>query len=188
MAAPIPSTEPAAAVSGDTISWLKSVPDYLPTDGWALTYALRYEAGGGSLNLTGAASGNDYSLTISAASSNLMKAGMWLWDAYVTLSGVRHTIGSGSLDLKPNLAKIDSSPDLRSSAKRAFDNAMAAWESVKLGQTVMLNGRTYTQHNLDALTRYVDRCRADYAAERTAEQIALTGVNPRRIGVRFTRV
>lgn len=187
MAEPVPSVEPSSFVAGDTVAWTKSLSDYLPSD-WTLSYSFRAEDGGALLNVTGAASGNDHALTISAASTSTLRPGTWLWHSYVTAGAVRYTVGSGSLSITPNFQNINYTTDLRSSAKKAYDNALAAWENVRLGQTVTLNGRTYTQHNLDSLTRYVDRCRLDYASELRAQEMAKTGIDTRRIGVRFSRV
>jgi hypothetical protein len=188
MSASIPSTEPISAVAGDTISWTKSIPDYPASDGWTLSYSLRLQLGAGALNITATPSGDNFSATITAAQSAVLTAGLWIWSAYVTLGGERHHIGKGQLTLSPNLAAIDYSIDLRSSAKKALDNALAMWEAVKLGQTVMLNGRTYTQHNLKDLILFVNQCKADYAQEVQKEKFETTGVNTRRIGVRLTRV
>lgn len=188
MSAPILDTEPTRAVAGDTLAWTRDFPDYPASAGWTLTYAFRIQLGSGKLDLTASTSGDSFSATITAAQSALLKPGLWGWAAYVTLTTQRYQVGSGTLTVTPNLAAIDFDTDLRSSAKRAYDNALAAWEGVKLGQTVMLNGRTYTQHNLKDLILFVDRCKADYAAELQAEQLAATGINPRKIGVRFTRV
>lgn len=187
MAAPVPSAEPSSFVAGDTVVWTKSLSDYLPSD-WTLSYSFRAEDGGDLLNVTGAASGNDHSLTIPAASTNTLRPGTWLWHSYVTAGAVRCTVGNGTLSITPNFQNINYTTDLRSSAKKAYDNALAAWENVRLGQTVTLNGRTYTQHNLDSLIRYVDRCRSDYQNELQAQEFKKTGVDPRRIGVRFSRV
>lgn len=187
MSAPIPSAEPQSAVAGDTIAWTKSLPEF-PAPTWTLSYAFRLQQGAGVVNLTASASGSDFAATITAAQSAVMTAGVWVWSGYVTQGSERHHIGTGTLTISPNLAAIDYNIDLRSSAKKAYDNALAAWEGVKLGQTVILNGRTYTQHNLSELIKFVDRCKADYAREVQAETIARTGINPRRIGVRVTRV
>ncbi len=188
MSAAIPSTEPTSAVAGDTISWTKSLSDYPASAGWALTYAFRLQQGAGALNKTATPSGSDFSTTITAAESALMTAGIWLWSSYVTKTTERYHVGKGTLIVSPNLAAIDYSIDLRSSAKKALDNALAMWEAVKLGQTVMLNGRTYTQHNLKDLIAFVNQCKADYAHEVQAEKFETTGINTRRIGVRLTRV
>jgi hypothetical protein len=188
MAAPIPSTPPIEAVAGDTIAWTSSLSDYPATAGWVLTHAFRFQNGAGRLDITATTSGADFLSTITATQSAVLTPGVWVRASYVTLTTERYQIDSGPLTVSPNLATIDYSTDLRSSAKVAYDNALKAWQGVTLGQTVMLNGRTYTQHNLKDLILYVDRCKADYQAEVQAEQLARTGINPRKIGVRLTRV
>lgn len=188
MSAPIPSSEPIRAVSGDTIAWTKSLADYSADDGWALTYNFRPENSVGALNVTASAVGADFAATITAAQSAGMLAGIWHWHAYVTKTTERYQVDSGTLHLSPNLATITNAVDLRSSAKKAYDNALAAWEAVKLGQSVTLNGRTYTQHNLKDLILFVNLCKSDYAKELQAEQFETLGINTRRIGVRLTRV
>jgi hypothetical protein len=188
MSAPILDVEPTTAVCGDTIAWNKSLSDYPATAGWALTYAFRLQNGAGVQNVIASTVGADFSATITAAQSAVMTPGVWVWSAYVTKTTERYHVGHGTLTLSPNLAAIDYAIDLRSTAKKAYDNALALWESVRLGQTVILNGRTYTQQNMKDLILYVNQCKADYAAELIADQLAKTGINPRRIGVRLTRV
>lgn len=187
MAAPIPAVEPSIIIAGDTIPWTKSVPNYPASEGWALTYAFRLENGAGSENVASTPVGNDFAVTMAKTVTAKMKAGVWRWAAYVTKASERFQVGMGATTVTPNLEALDSNADLRSSAKRAYDNALVAWESVKLGQTVTLRGRTYTQHNLKDLIVYVDRCKADYESELDAQKMAETGVNPRHIGVRFAR-
>lgn len=188
MAASTPSIEPDSFVSGDTVAWTKSFADYLPTDGWVLSYAFRYEDGSALLNVTGTTSGADFALTIPAASSNVMKAGRWIWNAYATLGSTRYTVGGGAVTVTPNLANVNYTNDLRSSAKKAYDHALAAWETFSVSKTVSLNGRLYTARDASDLILYVDRCRADYQRELDALKMAQTGINPRHIGVRFNRV
>lgn len=191
MAAAVPSSEPTTIIAGDTIPWTKSLPDYLASDGWILSYAFRLENGAGVqdvIAVTLPGSTTDFSASITATQSAAMKPGTWVFAAYVTKGSERYRIAAGTVVVLPNLAKVDSSTDLRSPAKRAFDNAQAAWEAVKLGQTVTLNGRTYSQHNLTSLITYVDRCRSDYNLEVAAQQQEATGQNPRHIGVRLSRV
>jgi hypothetical protein len=188
MSAAIPSSEPTSIMAGDTIPWTKSLSDYPASAGWALSYAFRLQQGAGVLNVTASASGDNFAATITAAQSALMTAGIWIWSSYVTKTTERYHISSGTLTVSPNLAAIDYAIDLRSSAKKALDNALAMWEAVKLGQTVMLNGRTYTQHNLKDLILFVNQCKSDYAKEVQAEKFETTGINTRRIGVRLTRV
>lgn len=186
MAPRVPTVEPLAFTAGDHIAWTKDLRDFQPDDGWTLTYAFRGETGDGHLNITAANVANVHSLTIPGASSNLMHPGLWVWDSYATKAGERYRVSRGTVKVEPNLAAIDFSTDLRSPAKKAYDNALAAWESVKAGQSVSLNGRTYTQHNLKELIAYVDRCKSEYALELQYQDVA-TGGDPRHIFVRLKR-
>lgn len=182
--APVPSVEPTSFPAGDTIQWTKSLNDYSPADGWVLTYAFRGEKGDGHHDVTCTADGQQFAAVISATESNLMTPGTWHWAAFVTnVAGERHQIGRGTTEVTPNLAVTNFSTDLRTPAKRAYDNALECWEKVKLGQTVMLNGRQYTQHNISQLILYVDKCKNEYALEKAA----LDGENPRHILGSFNR-
>jgi hypothetical protein len=187
MAVAVPSIEPTVIIAGDTIPWTKSLSDFPSTD-WVLTYAFRLQKGSGKVDVTGTPQPDaSFSMVIEATVTAKMVPGDWVWASYVTKATERYQIGTGVLMVQPNLATINEQTDLRSPAKRALDNALVAWESVKLGQTVMLNGRTYTQHNLTSLIVYVDRCRADYQSELDKQKLEQTGINPRHIGVRFGR-
>lgn len=184
MAASIPSTEPTVIHAGDTIPWTKTVPDYPSTDGWTLSYSLRLQNGSGSVDATATPSGQDYTVTIPAATTAPMTPGTWVWAAYVTKALERYLVGSGTLLVLQNIAKIDAQVDLRSPARKAYDNALAAWATFATAKMVVLNGRTYTARDAADLIVYVDRCKADYALEVGSAN----GVeNPRRIGVRFVR-
>lgn len=165
--------------AGDSVRWNKSLTDYSPDDGWTLTYAFRGEKGDGRLDVTATNDNGTHAIYITPAESNLMRPGLWVWAAYVTDGVDRYKIGQGTTRVEPNLAVTNFQTDLRTDAKKAYDNALDAWQKVSLGQTVSLNGRTYTQHNLDALTRWVDTCRTAYALEQGEKDHP--GVNPRRI-------
>jgi len=169
---------------------MKHISDYPASEGWALSYSFKPQSNFSlaSLTVPGVPDGDGFLVTIPAASANQLQPGSWAYAGYVSLAGERYQIASGVLEVTPNLASVQPGTDLRSPAKRALDGALVAWESVKLGQTVTLNGRTYTQHNLTDLIKYVNQCKADYARELEQEHFAKTGINPRRIGVRFARV
>lgn len=189
MAAPVPDTEPTTAVAGDTIVWTRAFSDFPASQSWVLTYAFRLQNGNAQLNITASTVNvTDFLATITAAISAPLTPGVWTWAAYVTKTTERYQVDTGTLILAPNLAIIASTYDFRSPARVAYDNAVRAWQAVTLGQTVQLNGRTFTTHDLSELIRYVDRCKADYMAEIQAEQLQSTGINPRKIGVRLTRV
>jgi len=185
MAPQVPSVEPTVITAGDTVRWTKSLNDYSPDDGWVLSYAFRGEKGDGKHDLTAGSLDGLFTITLLPSATSLMRPGLWIWNAFATLGTDRYKVGQGTLRVEPNLALTNFKTDLRTPAKRAYDNALEAWEKVKLGQTVSLNGRVYTQHNLDALMRFVDRCKSDYAAEQNAAENP--NGDPRKVYVSFNR-
>ena len=187
MAPQVPAYEPLEFSAGDTIQWTREFPEHKSADGWVLTYAFRGEKGDGKLDLTAVPEQAGYLTTITAAQSGLMRPGVWKWEAYVTNAGVRNRVGKGSTTVTPNLAVTDFSQDLRTTAKKNYDNAMEALANFRLGKTVSLNGRVYTQHDVDDLIKYVDYCTNQWKLEEAAN---VTGPDhpagdPRKIYVRL---
>ncbi len=184
MAPSVPSSEPITFVAGDTVRWTKSLGEYSPDDGYVLSYAFRGEKGDGRLDLTAVNDNGTHSITITPTQSNLMRPGIWVWAAYATLGLDRYKVGSGTTRVEPNLAVTNFATDLRTPAKRAYDNALDAWETFAKAKSVTLNGRTYTAQDASELIKYVDRCKSDYALEQQYKDIE-TGGDPRKVYVRL---
>ena len=187
----VPVGEPLQFPAGDTVQWLYETSEFAPSDGWTLIYAFREEKGGGKFDVTCQQYGSGYLATISMQQSAAIRPGQYIWEARMTLGTERYTIRRGFTKVTPNLSALNFSADIRSDAKKAFDNAMEAWNAVKLGKTVSLNGRVYTQQNIADLIMYVDRCKSDWDMEKDALETAIDGDiggDPRKIYVRFGRV
>ena len=73
MAAPTPTTEPATLIAGDTARWIKSLPEYLASAGWALTYTLINATN--KITFSAAASGDDHLVNVAAATTGSWAAG-----------------------------------------------------------------------------------------------------------------
>lgn len=105
MPPPLVTTEPDVLTAGDTWSWDKHVNDYSAADGWQLSYSLQ---GTERTNLNWATevlahpNGVDFRITVPATSTVSLTPGTLLWQSYVTKGTERHTVGSGSITLKPN--------------------------------------------------------------------------------------
>ena len=179
MAPQVPSIEPISFSAGDTVKWTKHLPDFTPDDGWVLTYAFRGEKGDGRLDVTASNVNGLHSVSIAAADTNLLRPGLYNWAAYVSQAGDRYKVGQGTTTVEPNLAVTNFSYDLRTPTKVRYDMALEMERKVSLGQTVMLNGRQYTQHNLKDLLIWIDRAKSDYALEVQANENP--GVDPRKV-------
>ena len=117
MSAPIPSIEPETFASGDTVKWTKSLGDY-PATTWTLLYSFR---GPQAWSVTASASGTDYSVTISAATTANLQPGDYDWVGSVTSGSEKWTACSGKLTITQNLASVTGEYDNRSDKKKLFD-------------------------------------------------------------------
>src|SRR5437762_234647 len=109
MSAAIPSTEPQTIVAGDTLSFTKSVPNYLPGDGWTLNYALQGKTLAGSYSaspITFASTtntGSTYSISVAKTTTSSYAPGDYRWTSYVTGgTSERYSVGSGDVTVLPD--------------------------------------------------------------------------------------
>lgn len=103
MAAAIPSTEPTRLTAGDTWEWTKSLADYLPADGWALSYVV---TGPSTIRFNASESGTGYVVTVAAATTKTLPAGSYRWASYVTSGSTRKQVGEGLLEVVANFETI----------------------------------------------------------------------------------
>ena len=129
MAIPVLSLEPTEVFAGDTIKWRKSLSNY-PASTWQLSYDIR---GSANYDLAWAAEvtadGNDFLITVPAATSAAWTAGdYWLY-GFVTDGTDRANVYSGRLKIKPNQGTATSVYDGRTHARKT----LAAIEAVLEG-------------------------------------------------------
>jgi len=186
MAADIPSREPQTLTAGDTVQWTRSISDYLPADGWVLSYSFR-KSGATVINITAGASGADHYVNVSAATSAAWGAGVWDVQGYVTLGAARHQVFASLITILPNLAVLTSGFDPRSYAKQVLD----AIEVVQLAEAsktlVSWSGLELSIAKMPLLDRerLRDRYRVEYQGEQTAARLAAGLGTRRNIRVRF---
>ena len=99
------------------------------------------------------------------------------------------TVASGTIDILPNLATATTF-DFRSHARTMLDAIEAAFEG-KASSTQLsysINGRTVEHLTPEQLITWRSFYKMEVTKEAQAEKFARTGINPRRIGVRFHRV
>jgi len=120
----IPATEPTAHRAGDTLAWRRTVADYPATDGWALAYTL-VSIAAVKITIAATASGADYLVSVPAATTSAWPAGPRTWVARVTKGADVHTVGTGTLNVLPDLTAA-TTYDGRSHARKMLDAIDAA--------------------------------------------------------------
>lgn len=181
----IPTKEPASVVAGDTIQWKRSLPDFLASAGWALNYRLINAAG--RIDITSTADGDDHSISVAAADSQGYAPGSYTWTAYVTKDQDRHTIGSGTMVVKPDLAAQTSGYDTRSHAVKTLEAIEAVIEgrATQSHLSYSIMGREMRFIEVSDLLVFRDKYRREVEREKAAERVA-NGKRPRnRIHVRL---
>lgn len=119
-----PTTEPASLQAGDTIRWQRLLPDYPASAGWVLSYRLINAQA--RIDIVAAADGDAHLVTIGAATSAAYEAGEYTTVAQVTRGTDRHTVGQGTIVIKPDWAAAATGADARTPAQRALADLRAA--------------------------------------------------------------
>jgi len=181
-----PKKEPTTCTAGDTIKWAKSLPDYLPADGWTLSYDLVISS---ALESVTATDNGDAShlITITAAISAAYAPGIYHWQAYATKAAERYQVGAGTLEVKPNFAAQASGYDARSHVKQVLDalEATITGKASKDQSAYTINGRSLTRLTPAELITWRSKYRREYAAEQQSERIANGLSSGQNIRVRF---
>lgn len=129
MPAEIPTNEPSTLRAGDTWKWTRSLADW-PATSWTLKYRAKNAAGG--FEITASASGDDFAVTVAAATTAAYAAGDYSWIAWVEGgSSEKYTVDSGTWtvqsEYRSGLASV--ALDDRSHARKVLDAIEAFIES-----------------------------------------------------------
>lgn len=184
----IPTAEPSFVTAGDTVTWSRSLQDYPASAGWVLKYRLINASG--KIDITASASGDDHLVVVAPATTALWVAGDYTWQAYVEKSSNRYTVGSGSIEVRTNLAAEAAGYDTRSTAKQILDQLEAAYSDYctngqGLVQQYAIGGRQMQFRDATDFISAIEYWRAKVQSETALEQISLGLGNPRRLYVRF---
>lgn len=170
---------------GDTLQYSVTVPEYPASVGYVLKYRFAPIAAGTAFTVTASASGDDYAVNVSAATTAAWTAGDYTWSSWVELGAARYTVGQGYVTLLPNPATATAGTDNRSTARKI----LAAIESLLLGFTDVaeytigdVSIKRMSREQLLAARRDL---KAEVAGEEAAERIANGQAVPNKLRVRF---
>lgn len=176
---------PAQFMAGDTVTWTDSSFDGKGSADYALTYTL---VGASKLVVTGVASGDGWDVTITSTQSAALTAGEYSWQAALTATGVKYTVGTGSLIVQKNISAQDAGFDGRTQAQIDLDAVKAAIRARISGDAVTeytIGNRSLKKEQLSALIALRTQLEADVAREKQAKRLS-DGMG-RAVFVRFGR-
>jgi hypothetical protein len=172
VSATIPSIEPEQFAAGDTVQWYRSVSDYPPDDGWALTYA--FVGAQGLFTATGVDNGDGrYLVTLDAATTATILAASYGWSGAVTQGLERHTIGAGTTVVLPDLLATGAPFDTRTRARKILDAITATIEGTATTDqaSYSVGDVSISRMPIPDLLVMRDRFTAEVAREEHAERL-----------------
>jgi hypothetical protein len=171
--------------AGDTVKWDVSVPDYPASEGWALSYELKSKNAHIS-SISASASGEDYTVTISAATSAAYSAGEYRYAAYVTKGSERFTVDSGKIEVLKDFQDSGNFDD-RSHAQIVLDAIEAVLESraTKGQESYTIAGRSLARTPIPDLLLLRDRYKTEVTQADRADRISRGLGSSARIRTRF---
>lgn len=177
-------SEPSSIYAGDTITWTKSLSAY-PAPTWTLKYSLVRD--GGAYDITAAADGSDFLVTVPASTSADWLPADYTWTAYVTDSTQRFTVETGTIKVLANPAS--GGYDARTTAKVMLDNIEAYLIDPNnlAAASYSIGGRSLSRWSRGELLTERDRLMNEVRSQQAAQRIARGLGNPRRLYVRFDR-
>ncbi len=147
---------PAQLQVGDTWNWTESLADYPASAGWALSFSL-YRYGQQVVKIDATASGDDYSVSVPAATTAGKAAGDWQWTAYVTKGTDRFTVETGTVALKPDIAAATEATDLRTENEKILEALVATQQrrANKEQESMQIGGRSIRYMAADELEKMI---------------------------------
>lgn len=183
------ATIPTEFRAGDYIAWVETEA---PAGTTAIRVYLRTNAASGAV-IDASASGTDWALEISAATTATLTAGDYLAQFVATVATRPISYRETKFKVLPSLAYTGSPTaiDTRSAARIRLDQVEAAINALTTGAQeyqigIGSGGRMVRRANLKDLIEWRNQLKAEVRAEERAEMIANNQGDPDALYVRFT--
>ena len=190
MAHDIPEIEPEVLTAGDLATWKISADDYLPVDGWVLTYTLINSAG--KISITGSDNGDGYHLvSVAAATTAAYTAGDYRWQAYVTKAATseRYTLRRGEMEIRADFAGESGGYDGRGDWQKIVEQMEAALVTLTTSNatvaTLSFNGRSVTYRSAEELIKALSYARTRARQDEQLDKLRDGLPAGNRIQIRF---
>ena len=98
-------TVPATITAGDSLAWSVTLSDYPASAGWTLNYGAACTSPQASaITFAAEANGDSYAVALDPDTTAEWLPGRYVWSAYITGNGQRHTVARGLFEVLPDPA------------------------------------------------------------------------------------
>lgn len=179
-------TLPARHTAGDTLKFTESNANYLPADGWVLSYVLVSALQKITLTATDNGDGG-HLINESAGDTASWVADIYRHQRYYTNGADRYTDGQGQMEVLADFASVDSTLDARSDWQQILDGLKAAYKKLTTGRisvvTSSFKDRTTTYRSVEELLTAIRH--AEQQVTREKKQQALRDGQPTGNKIQF---
>ena len=167
-------TLPARHTAGDTLTFTESHADYLPEDGWVLSYVLVSALGKITLTTTDNGDGT-HLINETAATTKNWLADLYRWQRYFTKGTERFTDGRGALEVLADFASVVSTLDARSDWQQILDSLKAAYKTLASTSatvaTVSYKDRSTTYRSIEEVLTALNHAERQVALEKKQQAL-----------------
>lgn len=172
MTATIPTHEPDSIRAGDTWQWRREdlANDY-PATSWTLSYVFKNASKGFGFSAT--PDGAFFAISVPAAQTDDIPAGIYRWAAQVVNGAERHTISIGTTEILANVFENpDTASDTRSHERKVLDalRAMMEGKATRDQLEYEINGRRLTRLKPAEVIQWIEFYEAKVASQEDAEK------------------
>lgn len=179
--------EPTEITIGETLTWTKSLSDYLPADGWTLTYYFR--GAGKGFNAEATEETGAFLINVAATVTAEMSAGVYSWQAFVSKDDEKFLVDSGEVTAKAGFLVVDPTMtvDNRSEIKKTLDAIDAAikGKATKDQMEYAIGNRQLKRYSISELIEARTLYAKLYSQERRTEKLKQGAPFAKTIRVRF---
>lgn len=147
----VPLYAPTTIISGDTYKFTRTYGPYPAGDGWQAVYWLVGPSNTTRM-ISGSASGNDHSFTISAIKTSGLAVGTYEWSVKCSKAGEVYTAESGMVPVTANLSTLTERIQFAESMITAIETALQNMLADGLAVTSLsVAGRSYSHMSMKDL-------------------------------------
>lgn len=180
---------PEYIYAGDTVKWSEDPTNGRTSADWTMVCVTKDGAGHDAVTTNGVANAaGGWDFTIADETTDDFTVGTHYWQIYVTKSGEKYTVGSGSFEVRAAVSLGGQTFDGRSQAQIDLDAVKAAIRARISGDATVeytIGNRSLKKEPLANLIALRTQLEADVAREKQAKRLS-DGIG-RAVFVRFGR-
>jgi len=178
--------EPIEFTAGDTVIFNRTLKDYSPADGWALSYTLVGQ-GGVLKDKQGVSNGTGFDFEFTADETAVLRRGEYRLIGRVSRASVKFTVYNGDVSVCQNLFDADKAVDTRHRLEIRLEaiNAVLDGRANTDQQYLAIGGRTLQRMPISELIELRNDARIALKQIRNREGVAAGKANKNKIKIRF---